>query len=92
MTDVSVKLCNFFLLGFSCCPYYLGLRNSEVSTRRELAVHPVSDIFRKKKKKKKSKQMNLRERIFSQKVILGRNVMLGFVNIIMIHVDEFFSH
>ena len=27
----------YFCRGFSCCPYYRGVRNSEVSARRELA-------------------------------------------------------
>ena len=28
----------YFCRGFSCCPYYRGVRNSEVSARRELTV------------------------------------------------------
>ena len=28
----------YFCRGFSCCPYYRGVRNSEVSERRELTV------------------------------------------------------
>ena len=29
----------YFCWGFSCCPYYRGVRNSEVSAKRELTVH-----------------------------------------------------
>ena len=32
------NICTFFCLGFSCCPYYRGVRYSEVSARRELTV------------------------------------------------------
>ena len=31
----------YFCLGFSCCPYYRGVRYSEVSARRELTVFSV---------------------------------------------------
>ena len=29
---------NVFMRGFSCCPYYRSVRNSEMSARRELTV------------------------------------------------------
>ena len=32
------NVCNWFFLGFSCCPFYRGVRYSEVSARRELTV------------------------------------------------------
>ena len=36
---VQSNVCNsFFFQGFSCCPYYRGVRNSEVSARRVLTV------------------------------------------------------
>ena len=30
----------YFCRGFSCCPYYRGVRRSDVSARRELTVFP----------------------------------------------------
>ena len=36
----------YFCWGFSCCPYYQGVRNSEVSARRELTEqHQGSFIY-----------------------------------------------
>ena len=34
------NVCNLFCRGFSCCPHYRGVRNSEVSTKRELTAVP----------------------------------------------------
>ena len=33
----------YFCRGFSCCPYYRGVRNSEMSARRELTVCGEND-------------------------------------------------
>ena len=35
----------YFCWGFSCCPYYRGVRNSEVSARQELTVNANKDPF-----------------------------------------------
>ena len=34
-TSLQPNVCTFFPLGFSCCPYYRGVRYSEVFARRE---------------------------------------------------------
>ena len=36
---IQSNVCNLSLRGFSCCPYYWGVRNSKVSARRELTVY-----------------------------------------------------
>ena len=33
----------YFCLGFSCCPYYRGVRNSDASARGELTVTIVDN-------------------------------------------------
>ena len=35
----------YFCRGFSCCPYYWGVRNSEVSTRRVMNPSAISRMF-----------------------------------------------
>ena len=35
----------WFFLGFSCCPFYRGVRYSEVSARRELTVIIIAKII-----------------------------------------------
>ena len=35
----------YFCRGFSCCPYYQGVRNSEVSARRELTEQHQAHLF-----------------------------------------------
>ena len=51
----------YFCLGFSCCPYYGGVRYSEVSARRELTVLSVIFSPTCNSKTKRSTESNKRK-------------------------------
>ena len=54
-------LSNYFCSGFSCCPYYRGVRYSEVSARRELTVFSVIFSPTCNSKTKRSTESNKRK-------------------------------